>query len=279
MDVENGSAVGAGNPAGDSAAAGGVSSAPSAPFYESFKSPDLKAWAANKGFENPEVAMSSYLNLEKLMGHDRAGRTVVVPGDDATPEERAAFMAKLGRPDKPDGYEMPKDGDPDFSAWAKNVFHEIGLPAKQAKALVEKWGEYMGQRGDAMKQEGQGRISAETDRLRKEWGAAFDDKVKIVDRAASQFGLDAESLTALRDSWGPYKAMTFFEKIGSSLGNSEYISGDGAKSFNGAMTPAQANGRIKELRGDQGFVAKYVSGDANARAEMERLHKFAYPEA
>lgn len=277
MADENGSAA-AGNPAGGESATAGTPPA-NTPFYDGFQDSDIKSWTANKGFESPEIAMKSYQNLEKLMGHDRAGRTVVLPGDDATPEERAAFMAKLGRPDKPDGYEMPQGGDEGFMKWAKETFHEIGLPAKQAKALTDKWQEYAGGANEAMQQAQQAKFAGETDRLKKEWGAAFEDKVKTVDRAAAQFGLDTDALTALRNAWGPHKAMTFFERVGSGLGDGEYISGSGAKSFSGAMTPDQAQGRIKELRSDNAFTAKYVNGDATARAEMERLHKYAYPES
>lgn len=278
MADEIGSVV-AGNPAGSEVAAAGSTPANS-PFYDGFQNADIKAWTANKGFENPEVAMTSYQNLEKLMGHDRAGRTVVLPGDDASPEDRAAFLSKLGRPDKPDGYEMPKEGvDEGFVKWAKDSFHDAGLTSKQAKALTDKWQEFVGTRTEATQQESQSRFAGETDRLRKEWGAAFDEKVKVVDRAAAQFGLDSESLTALRNAWGPHKAMTFFERIGSGLGDSEFITGQGQKSFSGAMTPTQASGRIKELQRDNSFVTKYVAGDVGARSEMERLHKWAYPEA
>lgn len=269
----------AGNPAGGEGAAAGSSTPNNAPFYDGFKDTNLKAWAANKGFESPEVALASYHSLEKLMGHDRAGRTVVLPGADATPEERSAFLSKLGRPDKPDGYEMPKEGDEAFMGWARETFHEIGLPADMAKALVGKWEERMGSTIAESQQRTQAQVAADTAKLRQEWGAAFDDKIKAVDSAVAQFGLDTDSLTALRNAWGPYKAMTFFEKIGSGMGDGEYISGNTARSFNGAMTPAQAQGRITELRGDKGFVAKYVAGDAAAKEEMARLHKWAYPES
>ncbi len=70
-----------------------------ASWYEGFKDTSLKGWLANKHYESPEVLVSAHWSLEKLMGHDRAGRTVVVPGETATPEERATFLAKLGRPD------------------------------------------------------------------------------------------------------------------------------------------------------------------------------------
>jgi hypothetical protein len=239
----------------------------------------LKAWAANKNFESPEVAMNSYLNLEKLIGHDKAGRTVTVPGEGASPEEMSAYLAKIGRPEKPDGYEMPVEGaDPEFVKWARESFHEAGIPSKSAKTMVDKWQQFVAGKQAAAEQERQGRFASESDQLRREWGAAFEDKSAIVDKAVREFGLGPNELTALRDAWGPHKAMTFFEKIGSGLGESSFITGGGRTSgFSGAMTPDQARGEIKNLQKDSGFISKYVGGDSEAKRKMEQLHQWAYP--
>lgn len=273
--------AGAGNPGGGAAGGNGEGGAAggNTPFYDGFSNAELKGWVQNKGFENPERLAESYLNLEKLMGHDKAGRTVVLPKDDATPEERAAFFAKLGRPDKPEGYEMPKDGDADFAKWAQGTFHELGLTPAQAKGLVEKWGQFHTGVAETQTAAQTARFTEETNALKKEWGAAFDDKCKIVDRACTEFGFTQDDLTAMRGYFGPAKAMKLLESIGSRLGEAGYVDGERKHGFDGAMTPAQAQAKIQELRGDTGFIAKYTSGDTEARAKMEQLHKWAYPEA
>lgn len=71
--------------------------------------------------------------------------------------------------------------------------------------------------------------------------------------------------------------MTMLHDIGSRLGEDKLVTGTADTGF-GVMTPAQAQGKIAQLRGDADFVRRYTSGDVKAREEMERLHRFAYPE-
>lgn len=66
---------------------------------------DLRDWS--KKFTSREAALKSHRELES-----RLGKSVVLPGDDATPEQIAEFRKKaLGVPDAPDGYEikLPED--------------------------------------------------------------------------------------------------------------------------------------------------------------------------
>lgn len=248
-------------------------------WYDGFTNNDIKGWIANKQYASPEVQVEAHYNLEKLLGHHKAGRTVVVPDDSATPEERAAFYTKLGRPDTADKYEIPavEGADPNFSKGVREMLFEAGVPAAQGKALAEKYIALEKQVADARAAEQTARFTQEGDKLKKEWGAAYEDKAKGVDRAASEFGLNEQELVALRNALGPYRAMTFLDAVGSKLGEGSYISGDSSRDFSGAMTPAQAQSRIKDLRGDSDFIKRYTSGDVNAKAEMDRLHKYAYP--
>lgn len=68
---------------------------------------------------------------------------ITIPGEKATDAERAAFYAKLGRPETPDKYELdPITGlpegltpDPEGEKWFKGLAHELGLTPAQAKRL------------------------------------------------------------------------------------------------------------------------------------------------
>jgi hypothetical protein len=53
---------------------------------------DLKGWAEK--FDSPATALKSHRELEKKLG-----KSVTLPGKDATPEEVQAFHKKLGVPD------------------------------------------------------------------------------------------------------------------------------------------------------------------------------------
>jgi len=286
MSDTNGSAP-AGNPAPAAGAATPPATPPAAPpgaapapWFGEFKDPTLKGWVQNKNFESAESLASSYLNLEKLFGHDKAGRTVVMPGKDAQPAEVDAFYNKLGRPPTAAEYNFPKEGvDEKIIAAARDTFHKVGLTSAQAQTLSDWWMGVEKGIGDARTQAITARNTQETEALRKEWGAAFDDRSKLVDRAVQQFGIEEADLSGLRDAWGPAKAMKFFAALGEGMGEGSFVSGDNrAKGFAGAMTPDQAKAKIADLRNDAGFVRRYQSGDVEAKAEMERLHKWGYPD-
>lgn len=245
------------------------------PWYDGFPDVELKGWAANKGFQTPADMAVSYRNLEKLVGNKQA---VELPNwDDAAATRQ--FFEKLGTPKTADEYELPSgEGvDENFTKWARSTLHEVGVPARQAKALVEKLVGYEQEKVTERTNAAQARVQAEVDGLKKDWGAAFQANTAIVDLAAQKFGLSPQDLEGLRNTLGPKRAMTMLHDIGSKLGEDKLITGMTDTGF-GVMTPAQANGKIAQLRGDADFVRRYTSGDVKAREEMERLHRFAFPE-
>lgn len=258
---------------------GGTPSSAPAPsnWIEAIPDADLKGWAQNKGFKEPTDALNSYRNLEKLMGADKAGRTVVLPAkwDDAA--EVGAFYEKLGRPKDPGGYTMPKEGvDADMAKWAQSTFHEAGLTPRQAELVIGKWQEMIGGKTAATQEAYQARVAQESEALKGEWGAAYNDKLAQAKAAAKSFGVDSETVDKLENALGFGGLMKFFAEIGARMGEDKMVSGTTSGSFNGAMTPEQARTEIQRLRGDSEFVRRYVAGDADSRMKMERLHRWAF---
>ena len=67
-----------------------------------------KDFVAGKGWKTGDDAITGYQNLEKLIGAEKAGRSVVLPKDENDVEGNKAFRAKLGVPEKVDGYAIPE---------------------------------------------------------------------------------------------------------------------------------------------------------------------------
>lgn len=238
-------------------------------------------YVLNKGWQEPKQVLESYRNLEKLMGADRAGNTVILPKPDASPEEVGRFFDRLGRPADPAAYkiEVPKEGgDPEFAKGAAAKMHELGLSQKQGEALAAWWNEQAGGSMASAKQQAEQTFQADDQALRQQWGAAFTQELNKAQSAARALGVDEATIDNLQKSMGHKATMEFFNKIGNKIGESEFVSGQETRNFNAAMTPGQAIARIAELKADRNFVARYVSKDAEAVAEMARLHGFAYPE-
>ena len=153
MADETGSAN-AGNP-GEAAAPSGETSAdvtavpgsplkttPDVSWLDGVQDPATKAWAEAKGLQNGsfENVLGSYHNLEKIIGADRAGRTITVLGDDPTPEERDTYFNKLGRPESATDYSvtLPEGVTDDTRlTMMRNKAHELGISDAQFSGLAE----------------------------------------------------------------------------------------------------------------------------------------------
>ena len=64
---------------------------------------ESKGW---KGDTPPDALLSSYKNLEKVWGADKAGRALMLPKDANDTAALDAIYDKLGRPADPSGYEI-----------------------------------------------------------------------------------------------------------------------------------------------------------------------------
>ncbi len=281
MAEDNGSAD-AGNPESE-ANNGGVDSGAAVPasstgsILDSIKDESLRTYAEGKGFHRAgfEGVVKSYSHLEKIMSADKAGRTVVLLGDDPTPEEVDGFYSRLGRPQDPKGYEIkaPEGDDGKFAEWAAGTFHAAGLSQKQAVQVVEAWEQYAG--GVREEQATQAHVSAVDAEaaLKKEWGAAYDANVKAVNQAAAGLGMTDEQLSGLRSAMGPVEAMKFVHSFHAKIGDDIMDSGE-ARDTN-VMTPAQARQELGELTMKQEFMDAWLNknhpGHAAAVAKKASL--------
>lgn len=235
-------------------------------------------YAQNKGWTEPTQVLDSYRNLEKLLGADKANNAVILPKEGADPKEWSAVYDRLGRPTGPDGYkvEVPPGGDPNFQNNVLAKIHELGLSKTQGETLVNWYNnEVMGQ-VNAMQAEAAQQFQMEDAQLKSEWGSAYTQNLAQAQQGARALSLDAPTIDKLSSALGHKATMGLLQKIGSGLKEDSLATGQGG--FGNALTPAQAKAQIQTMMSDRDFVAKYTSGNAEAKAKMSELHKFAYPE-
>ena len=225
----------------------------------------------------------SYVHAQHLVGKDK----IALPSNENDHEAWNDVLSKLGRPEKPDGYQLPKPAedspvhipegmDQEFSKKA----HELGLTNKQARDL---FGWYVsdvaeGQHKQFEQQVGEARQSAEQE-LRKEFGNAFTDKVQAAHKAVQTYGGD-EVLKVLETSGlgNDPNVVRMFAKLGENL--REDTVGGSSPTF--GRTPDQATSEMQRLKSDQQFMKVYlddrVTGHAEAVQRMNALYADAYPE-
>ena len=244
-------------------------------------SDDQKEYVSTKGFKDPAAVLESYKNLEKLRGVPQE-RLLKLPETPDSPEWESVHN-QLGKPTSPDGYgfQPEEGGDEAFLDWAKGAFHESNLTKAQAEALMGKFNEYVNLKNIESEESYAEDVKVQELNLKKEWGSAYHQNIAQAQMAARTFDIPAEAIDALEKTMGYDGVMRVMQNIGSKLGEAAFHSGDSRQGFGEggeALTPSQAQAKIKVLKADPGFTEKYLAGDSAARDRLSRLHKMAYPD-
>jgi hypothetical protein len=257
-------------------------------WYDGFTSPDVKAWTQAKGFPNPEQVAESAYNLEKLIGFDKAGRTLVIPKEDASPEEIKAFQAKLGVPESPDAYKLPlpADADPELVKTMQGWMHKAGATPKMAETLTKEFVDFSVQQ-KAKEEKALFDLSDKAfGETTARWGKDADANMEIAKRFTAQL-LPAEVtmddgskvgreqfLAKVFNSTGATGAMLeLFARAGKGMG--EHVM---HQTTGGGMpdnSPAAASAKIKQLQADPAWTKAYLNGDKEKLALMTALQKQA----
>jgi hypothetical protein len=252
----------------------GSNNAANGNWWDAIEDGDLKGYVQNKAWKDPVELANGYRNLEKLLGSEK----LPMPKGDNDNEGWARVYDALGRPKSADDYKLPvPEGMPDdFSKAAASKFHELGISTKQASALAEWWNQTSGATREQMMQQSAQASERDLNSLRQEWGQAWDENVELGRRAAREFGIAPDMLNKMESAMGTKNLLELMSKIGRGFTEHEFEGGKSINSF--GMTPEAAKQRISDLRGDKEWSAKYLQGNADAKAEMARLMALAFPE-
>lgn len=207
-----------------------------------------------KDFKSTNDLAKSWVNAQKLIGKDK----IPVPGEKATKEEWDTVYTRLGRPEKPEGYEIDKvkvEGLPENFPMNENLrtgftakAHEVGLSKKQAGDLY-KWfmAENVKEYNGMLNGTKEGREKGETS-LRNEWGAAFDERVAVARKIIHSQG-DPELIAYLEETGlgNDPRMVKFMFNVGRHF--SEDDLGKGANLVN--MSPQEALEEIAHIRADK----------------------------
>ena len=142
---------------------------------------------------------------------------IIKPGENATPEEMAAYHKALGVPEKADDYEFPvvegTERDEKTEKFWKEAFHEIGIGKEHAAELSKVWGQYVKDLTDGLARAEETALKEVETKLKEEWKADYDKNFELSKRAFKKFsGADLAEFKA-----HPVLVKAFYE-VGKAMG-------------------------------------------------------------
>lgn len=258
---------------------------PDAPIVSDWKSglpEEIAADPALQDIKDVEGLAKSMIHAQKLVGMDR-GQLVTVPGTDASEEEWNEFYTKAGRPESADAYRFNNpEGAPEpneeMQKWYADTAFKAGLTASQAAKMYEEYQSYAGNAISQMETNNeQGREEGES-QLKKEWGAAYEARVKAAVQPIANYADDGFSEFLETSGMGNDPNMIkFLYNVSKALG--EDTVSDVSKNT-ALLSPAEATAQIAQKQNDPAFMEAYMKGDHPSHAwavqEMTKLHQYQF---
>jgi hypothetical protein len=192
----------AGGSGGDGAAGGAEGQGGNLPgFMQNFPEA-IRGHEAFKGIESMEAVGQKFISSQARIAELEAktGSTIEIPGDDATPEAKQAFRAKLGVPDSVDGYEIPRptlyEGmayDETMEKSMLGVFHEAGVSTLAARKIFDAYNKHQLAQYEGQQAASEKKVQEAEATLRQpeHFGAEYDAKVNRANAVAKTLGLTA----------------------------------------------------------------------------------------
>lgn len=245
-----------GGGAGGGAGGGGEGGAVPA-FYEAFTDESLKTSPSVQGFKSAEELAKGFVNLEKRFGIDPA-RRIDLPADPADAAGMRAVYAKLGLPEKPDGYgfaldDKATDADKAFLGRATEALHAAGLPVGMAKGVFEFWqGEAAAAATAQAAAADEARAAGEAS-LKQTWGQAYPQRTKEIGLLLNKYFDPAIVAELTADKLGNHPQLALgLGKLVEAMAEPGVAGGGSDEGAGGerAMTPAQATAEVRKLEGD-----------------------------
>lgn len=243
------------------------------PYYADWGLSDENiGWLQSSGYKDPTSLIDGFRSTKAYVGTDKNDLIRIPKADKDGNRDLSEVYKALGKPEKAEDYGL---GDNDFAKAAADKLFELGLNAKQAKALAD----FMAEQDATMQKnaddEWNANVNKGVEALKKEWGSDYEVNSQLAQKAVREIveatGLTEEELNKIEKTLGTDKSMKLFYSIGAKEGGIKNLTNYNA----GQETPEIAAYKIAELKKDRDFVKKLASNDASAITEMKRLTELA----
>lgn len=237
-----------------------VPALPAPPTWESLLQhlpPELANDATVRQLPDLPTAIKSLVDSRKQLGG-----MVKLPGADATPEERQAFLRKLGVPDSPAGYEVPEQAftqdvqlDPALKDWLFGVSHTLGFTKQQVSDLLVAHAGHMAQQRRTSVANYEQNVDTLLNNVRTQHGAATERLLTLAARGLQHF-MPPDAAGALAGATMQRTLVSMFEQapwmldMAISYGQEMAERGIIAGTAISGVTPDQARAEWGTIQGD-----------------------------
>ena len=250
---------------------------PTAFAWKEHLGPDIANSPTMKKFPDTKEGLvqtaTSYLELQKLLGHDK----VPVPkGKDDTAAWNL-FEAAFGIPSKADGYNLPDANVPDSmkalsfdKAQFAEVMHKHKVTPDAAGGLWEAYTELSKQTYANALKNNQENLTQVINQMRSEWGDAFESKIELGQMVINKFSANQEEsdfITAAL-SKDP-RGQKFLAKVGDQFAENKI--GD-FKYTRHSLTPEEAQQEMSSIRMDPSHP--YNNGKSSQKERDKAIDYF-----
>ena len=228
----------------------------------------------------PDVAtlVKNYVNAESLIGKKR----LPVPDKNWNDGQWDEFYKLAGRPETPDKYKVPEfkfeEGvtvNDEMVDKARLQFHKLGLSEKQAAGVLEHYFGIVNEQFKASKGSTESEKQAAEAALRKEYGDKYEQKVTVANAVLAKFSDQEGSFTKfLAESklGNDPRMVKFLLKV------ADKINEDAAGNPGGDLplpSAARAKMELEQLKSDDDFKKKFLTGDKWAVGKWNELQRLA----
>lgn len=242
---------------------------------------ETKGYFENRGLDKKPLFDAV---LEAAKAHREANKHLGAPADelvrfpkDPNSPEWDKVWQRLGKPSDPKEYDFAgvklADGTdlPDSIKDAlRPALSTAGTPKDKAPEIAKAVVKYLDGIKAADTADATAKLATEREALAVNWGKNVEANMFIAKQGAAKAGVTPEQVAALENSLGYSKTMEVFRMLGEALGEGRFVA-NGGGSTPGLMTVEQASARISELKGDQAWGNRYLSGDREAAREFDAL--------
>lgn len=245
---------------------------------------EFRADPALKDIKDIGGLTKGYINAQSMVGKDK----LIMPGEKATPEEWGAFYQRLGRPEKPEGYEFKDDtipeqiyGRQEILQEMRTAMHAAGIPKKAAEAIFGKYGEVMNKHFKALTDKVLETRNASIAQLQKEWGADYEKNMAVSKAAVKKFDTTGEFAKYLDETklGDDPRMIKYLNEVAKNFGPDKIIGGGDGGTGGDAQQEAMA--KLEAQKKDPEFVKSLMEKNhpkhKENSAERSRLFAIAYP--